>query len=98
MNIVLIVIDSLRAASLERGNGSRARTSFFHRLDRETTGFRRAYASECWTLPAHCSIFTGLLPSQHGAHFQTMAYTKSAPTIAELLAKAGHHTEVITRG
>lgn len=97
MNIVLIVIDSLRAASLNRGNGPAPPLAFFERLDSETMTFGRAYAPECWTLPAHCSIFTGLLPSQHGAHFQTMAYTKSSPTIAELLAGAGYHTEVITR-
>jgi hypothetical protein len=63
----------------------------------ETTNFRRAYASECWTLPAHCSMFTGLLPSEHGAHFQTMAYSGTAPTVAEVLSTAGHHTEIVTR-
>jgi hypothetical protein len=42
-------------------------------------------------------MFTGLLPSQHGAHFQSMAYTGGAPTIAELLGSAGYHTEIITR-
>jgi arylsulfatase A-like enzyme len=96
MNIVLIVVDSLRSKSVARFNDGSS-TPFLGRLDRDTIHFRRAYASECWTLPAHCSIFTGLLPSEHGAHFQTMGYTKSSPTIAELLAKAGYHTEVITR-
>jgi len=42
-------------------------------------------------------MFTGLLPSQHRAHFQTMAYEGRAPTIAELLAEAGYHTELVTR-
>ena len=42
-------------------------------------------------------MFTGLLPSQHGAHFQTMAYSGPAPTVAELLAAAGYHTEIVTR-
>lgn len=96
MNIVLIVVDSLRSKSVARSNRGPS-TPFLEQLDDSTIHFRRAYASECWTLPAHCSIFTGLLPSQHGAHFQTMAYTKPSPTIAELLARAGYHTEVITR-
>jgi hypothetical protein len=42
-------------------------------------------------------MFTGLLPSAHGAHFRTMAYTASAPTLAETLAAAGVETEVVTR-
>jgi hypothetical protein len=43
------------------------------------------------------SMFTGLLPSEHGAHFQSMGYHGTEPTIAELLAKAGYHTEIVTR-
>ncbi|MDX2167555.1 MAG: sulfatase [Deltaproteobacteria bacterium] len=90
-NIVLLVVDSLRASALT------AELPFFARLARESVHFRRAYASECWTLPTHLSLFTGLLPSEHGAHFQTMAYTRTAPTIAEILAGEGFHTEVVTR-
>jgi arylsulfatase A-like enzyme len=42
-------------------------------------------------------MFTGLLPSEHGAHFQTMAYAGSRPTIAELARAEGYETEVATR-
>lgn len=105
MNIVLLIVDSLRACSLGshqrhgcRGSGSAGlRTPFLDRLEREAISFRRAYATECWTLPTHMSLFTGRLPSEHGAHFQHMAYGEEAPTIAERLAAAGHHTEVVTR-
>ena len=97
MNVVLLVIDSLRACSLGLPDGTGPRTPFLQRLGVETTNFRRAYASECWTLPAHCSMFTGLLPSEHGAHFQTMAYSGTAPTVAEFLSAAGYHTEIVTR-
>lgn len=96
MNVVLLVIDSLRSDALisAAAGGS---TSFASRLKRESVCFQRAYATECWTLPAHLSMFTGLLPSQHGAHFQSMAYTRSAPTIAEILTGAGFYTEIVTR-
>ena len=43
------------------------------------------------------SMFTGLLPSEHGAHFQSMAYRLPCPTVAERFAAAGYHTEIITR-
>ena len=97
MNIVLLVIDSLRASSLAAPSEVGPKTPFLHQLGAETTHFRRAYATECWTLPSHCSMFTGLLPSEHGAHFHTMAYARPAPTVAEALAAAGYHTEVVTR-
>lgn len=98
LNVVLLVVDSLRATSLWfAGRTAVARTPFLEQLDRATISFRRAYAAECWTLPSHCSMFTGLLPSQHAAHFQTMAYSKANPTVAEILGRAGFHTEVVTR-
>lgn len=93
-SIVLLIVDSLRAQSLL---GSELSIPFFRRLNAETMCFRRAYATECWTLPSHVSMFTGLLPSEHGAHFQTMAYEQAAPTVAEILAAAGYHTELVTR-
>jgi hypothetical protein len=97
MNVVLLVVDSLRARSLVGAQAGDPCVPFLRQLDRETICFRRAYATECWTLPTHCSMFTGLLPSAHGAHFHTMGYTGEAPTIAELLAAAGYQTEVVTR-
>ena len=86
LNVVLLIVDSLRAQS---PTGNQLAIPFFHRLDAETMSFRRAYATECWTLPTHPSMFTGLLPSEHGAHFQTMAYECSAPTIAETARRGG---------
>src|SRR5262245_56997130 len=97
MNVVLLVIDSLRARSLGRREFDGPPIPFMERLGRESIRFRQARATECWTLPTHLSIFTGLLPSEHGAHFQTMAYARSRPTLAERFAAAGCHTEVVTR-
>lgn len=95
MNVVLLVVDSLRARSLE-GPG-RPATPFLDGLSSEAVQFRQAFATECWTLPTHTSMFTGLLPSEHGAHFQHMALRGGVPTVAGLLADAGYHAEVVTR-
>jgi arylsulfatase A-like enzyme len=95
--VVLLVIDSLRARSLGQAGAGGPRTPFLDRLAGETLCFTQARATECWTLPTHLSMFTGLMPSQHGAHFQSMAYRAPSPTAAELFAAAGHHTEVLTR-
>src|SRR5262249_34455737 len=42
-------------------------------------------------------MFTGLLPSEHGAHFQRMGYRLAHATAAELLSRVGYRTELITR-
>jgi len=98
VNVLLLVIDSLRASALSDGTDpALPDTPFLTELARSSTHFTRAYAAECWTLPAHCSMFTGLLPSEHGAHFQTMGYVGSQPTAAEILSAAGYHTEIVTR-
>lgn len=92
MNLVLLVIDSLRADAI-----TPQRTPFLTRLAQQCTTFTRAYSAECWTLPSHCSMFTGLLPSEHQAHFQNMQYAGKQATIAELLSRAGYYTELVTR-
>ncbi|MBX3023520.1 sulfatase [bacterium] len=96
-DVLLLVVDSLRAASLGGHGPGRPTTPFLDRLGEQALWFRRAYASECWTLPSHLSMFTGRLPSEHGAHFQTMAYRNPSPTIAERLAAVGYRTALVTR-
>lgn len=97
MNVLLLVIDSLRASSLRACGGGGTHTPFLDRLSERMLHFRRAYASECWTLPTHCSLFTGLMPGEHGAHFGSMAYNHATPTLAEILAASGFRTDLVTR-
>ncbi len=96
MNVLLLVVDSLRWGC-DEGSSFRPATPFFDGFRRDALEFRRAYSAECWTLPSHTSMFTGLLPSGHGAHFQSMAYRGDSPTVAEILAGEGVHTEVVSR-
>jgi len=96
LNVVLLVVDSLRYRSLTPREGPTV-SPFLKSLSERMLSFSRAYATECWTLPTHISMFTGLLPSEHKAHFQSMGYHGRPPTIAELLREDGYHTEVITR-
>ncbi|HEX2030317.1 MAG TPA: alkaline phosphatase family protein, partial [Actinomycetota bacterium] len=61
-NLVLAVLDTARAREtldLDRHRGIAALAS-------RGTVFRRAVSPAQWTLPAHGSLLTGLLPHQHG--------------------------------
>ena len=94
MNVLLLVIDSLRAGALGKSNGPR--TPFLDHLSRETVTFRRAYATECWTLPPTRACSPACCPPST-ARTSRAWHTRPAPTVAELLAAAGFHTEVVTR-
>nr|MDQ3419437.1 sulfatase-like hydrolase/transferase [Acidobacteriota bacterium] len=64
-NVLVVTIDTLRADRVGAFGGSRLTPA----LDRLAAGglrFTRAYAHAPMTLPAHASIFTGLLPPRHG--------------------------------
>jgi hypothetical protein len=90
-NVVLIVADSLRYDSVYQYGLKRMPYTSQH-----SAQFHQARSSGCWTLPAHASLFTGLLPHQHGATSQTRNLHASIPTLAERLKEAGYRTHQVT--
>ncbi len=69
LNIVLVVVDSLRRDSLGAFNPA---YGFTPRLDERLAGwhkFDRCYGSAPWTLPAISSILSGIDASRHGRYF-----------------------------
>jgi arylsulfatase A-like enzyme len=90
-NIVLIVLDTVREDFTGGGDG----TSFTPHLDRlaaEGTLFHHVWSNAPWTVPSHASIFTGLLPSQHGCTSRRPRLPEELPTLAGRLAAAGWQT------
>lgn len=66
-NVLLIVLDTTRADHMSYAGWSRETTPHIDVLAEESIDYRQARSAAPWTLPAHMSIFTGQLPSQHGA-------------------------------
>ena len=64
--IVLISIDTLRADHLPLYGYKAGSTPNLDRLGREGIVFENLYSHCPLTLPAHASMFTGLLPPRHG--------------------------------
>jgi hypothetical protein len=97
-DIVLITLDTTRADRLS-AYGHRLRTT--PRLDAfasRATLYRRAYASGDMTLSSHGSLFTGLYPTEHGAHINVdaeSAIAPAVPTLGELLRRAGYRTYAV---
>lgn len=90
-NIVLIVADSLRYDSVY--NDGNPHTPY---MTKNAIQFSQARSNGPWTLPAHGSMFTGLMPHEHGATAQTRRLNPDVPTLAEVLKEQGYHTYQVT--
>jgi hypothetical protein len=60
------------------------------------TKFTEARSAGCWTLPATASLFTGLMPHEHGATSQTRKLSGDTVTLAEKLQADGFKTYQVT--
>ncbi len=91
-NLVVVVIDTLRADHLGSYGWQRAQTPRLDALAAQGTRFAAARAPSSWTLPSVASILTGRYPVEHGAERLSAALSAKHVTIAETLAAAGYET------
>ncbi len=94
-NLVLVVIDTVRRDHTPCGVGSPSFTDCTPTLDRiagEGTVFTHAWSTAPWTVPAHASLFTGLLPSGHRCTGANPVLDTTAPTLAGILGENGYET------
>ena len=95
-NIILIVMDTVRADSLSCYQPEKETTPNIDSVAKEGTLFLNAISPSPWTLPAHASIFTGLYPSQHEADWRSMYLDEEYLTLAEHLSEFGYQTVGLT--
>ena len=89
-NVVLIVLDTVRADRIACGTDSRGLTPNLDALCARSVVFTNVSSTSSWTLPAHASLFTGLYPLQHGATQEHTRLDEGAVTLAELLGARGY--------
>ena len=96
-NVILVAMDTVRADHMSLYGYERDTTPNLKRLAQEGSVYTSAISPGDMTLSSHASIFTGLYPSLHKAHFDT-GYPAGRPldptcrTIAEILAGKGFDT------
>jgi arylsulfatase A-like enzyme len=99
-NVVLIVLDTVRADHVSCYGYARRTTPTLDALATRADRYDVARATAPWTLPSHASLFTGRFPFQHGADARRKGdwIEDAAPlppeelTLAEVLADAGYRT------
>jgi len=92
-NVVIITLDTTRADRLPAYGYPDLETPALDRLAREGVVFEQATSSVPLTLPAHCTLFTGLLPQHHHVRDNVdPALADSETTLAEILKARGLRT------
>ncbi|HLA40962.1 MAG TPA: sulfatase-like hydrolase/transferase [Candidatus Glassbacteria bacterium] len=95
-NVLLIVLDAARADRFSCYGYKRPTTPNLDRLAGDGVRYTRAVSTSSWTLPAHASLFTGLLPDEHGCRNRHAWLIDRFPTLAELLKQRGFRTGCFT--
>jgi len=90
-NVLLLILDTVRAADLSLYGYARRTTPELERFAERGTVFELAFAPSSWTTPSHASIFTGRwaleldVTTRHGLSLRW-------PTLAEALRARGYAT------
>lgn len=90
-NVLLIVMDTVRAESLSLYGHGRKTSPNLDRWARKGVRFDWAIAPASWSFPSHASFFTGQWPYKLGAHEHT-TLDAPHPTLAEVLTSRGYLT------
>lgn len=92
-NVLLISIDTCRADHIQPYSNSKAKTPNLQEIAQEGSWFEDAVTPVPLTLPAHCSLLTGLHPIRHGVRSNyNYALSSEAITLAELFQESGYTT------
>ena len=93
-NVLLIVVDTLRADYVGV-YGSKHATPNIDGLAARGVMFERAYSHIPITGPSHSSLFTGLLPFEHGVHNNGQILGSRFRLLAEILGENGRRTAAV---
>src|SRR5438105_5034323 len=94
MNILFIVVDTLRADHLGCYGYGKPTSPAIDRLASEGVLFERCYAPGIPTTPAHTTMYTGMHPLSHNivCHGGSVELDRKIPVLPELLQWAGYTT------
>jgi arylsulfatase A-like enzyme len=90
-NVLVLVWDTVRAASTSLHGYSRLTMPALERLAREGLTFGLAIAPSSWTLPSHGAMFTGQ-PAGRLSSSWRRPLDETFPTVAEAVGRAGYRT------
>ena len=90
-NVLILLLDTVRADALGVYGYSRATSPVIDSVSRDATVFTQAFSTAGWTLPSHCSFFTGRYPENNSCGWE-VAMGTSSRTVAEIFRDRGWRT------
>jgi len=95
-DVLFVVLDSLRQDHVSEYGYERETTPALDQFGESATVYENASVPAPWTLPSHCSMFTGLMPSEHGITNgftdRDLTLSDDHPTVTQRLADRGYRT------
>ena len=91
-NVVVVMWDTVRADRMSLYGHTRATTPHVDAWARSAKVYERAISPGMWTVPAHASLFTGKMPTTHGANADWIWLDDHHQTLAEQLKEHGYAT------
>lgn len=89
-NVIVIIVDTLRADHLSSYDYERDTSPFMDSLAAEGVRFENAISPSSWTQPVHASMLTGRYTYEHQA--ETSPLDDTYPTIGEVMQANGYRT------
>jgi len=87
-----MVLDTAGAKHMSLYGYPRRTTPNLEKMAAECRVYTRCFATGCWTIPSHGSMFTGLYPSQHGACEGTFLVSDNLQHLVSAVKMAGYRT------
>ena len=91
-NVLIFCVDQMRADHMGCAGNAVVRTPNLDRLAAMGTRFSRAYCNNPICMPARASMFTGMLPRDHGLRVNGQALRRDLPVLPGILSEAGYRT------
>ena len=91
-NVLVIVVDTLRADHLPAYGYDAIQTPNLDAFAEDAIRFNMAFANASWTRPSFASILTGRMPSSHGVMDKSAALSDELVTMPEVFRAAGWQT------
>ncbi len=96
-NIVLIVLDAVRAQNLPFYGYHRNTTPFLFSIEKDLAFYENAVSSTYWTMPSIASLFTGMYTSGHGLVVDGDKLCPSLQTLPKILRQHGYRCGAFVR-
>ena len=91
-NIIVILIDTLRADHLSCYGYQRRTSPCIDHIAEHGLLYESAISPAAWTPPAHASLFTGTYPSRHGVDRSQLVLNPELIPLPEALRRHGYRT------